>query len=359
MNLGSRIIAGILVCAALACGDRDAEFVEDAELIEQYRAAASTLVEQRLPGSKKVVQGRHGWLLHWGELRYLNAGSLIGEHARLANSNAPPEHADPVPAIVDFNRQLQERGIEMYFMPVPVRPAIFPESVLGSEPFADRKFPPNLELATQELLSALKEKGVRVVDVTPSFLEHRESPEHGAVFYSSEGHWTPYGMTLAIEILAPEIKKKSWYENVPKHEYHERWFTRQHRGSLFKEYEMATGTALEKDKIPVRTIKVKTEAGAEDIELQNPQSPVIVMGDSNTVFWGRWDSALPHHLAFELGFPADVLSTTGGGANQTRLNLARKIQAEPGYLDGKRVVIWCFSARAFTNTREGWLPIPL
>jgi alginate O-acetyltransferase complex protein AlgJ len=353
MNLGSRIITGVMVCAAFACGDRDAE------LGQQYRAAAAALVDQRVPGSKKVVQGRDGWLLHWGELKYLNAGSLIGEHATQANVNAPPEYADPVPAIVDFDRQLQERGITMYFMPVPVRPAIFPESVLGPEPLAGRRVIPNLDLATQELLSALEENGVRVVDVTPVFLKHRESREHGAVFYSSEGHWTPYGMSLAVRMLAPEIKKKSWYEAVPKHEYHERWFTRPHRGSLNKEYEMATGTAPEKDQIPVRKIRLKTPEGTEDLELQNPESPVIVMGDSNTVFWGKWGSALPHHLAFELGFPVDVLSTTGGGANQTRLNLARRIQAEPEYLDGKRVVIWCFSARAFTNTREGWLPIPL
>jgi alginate O-acetyltransferase complex protein AlgJ len=68
---------------------------------------------------------------------------------------------------------------------------------------------------------------------------------------------------------------------------------------------------------------------------------------------------LPHCLAFELGFQVDVLAVPGGGANGTRLNLSRKVRAEPEYLDGKRVVIWCFSARAFTNTPEGWIPIPL
>ena len=353
MKLRALTVAGALIFSALGCGDRDAD------LREQYRAASLKLFDQLVPGSKKVVQGRDGWLLHRGELKFLNVRGLIGEHASQANPTAPPEYADPVPAILDFNRQLQERGIEMYFMPVPVRPAIFPESVLGPEPFARRRVTPNLDHSTQELLAALTQHGVRVIDVEPSFLKHRESPERGAVFYSSETHWTPYGISLAVEILAPEIRKKSWFEAVPKYQFQERWFTRKHSGSIYREYETATGTALERDEIPVRRIKFKTADGTEDIELQNPQSPLIVIGDSNTIFWAKFGSALPHHLAFELGFPADVLSTTGGGANATRLNLARKVRAEPDYLEGKRVVIWCFSARAFTNTQEGWIPIPL
>ena len=98
----------------------------------------------------------------------------------------------------------------------------------------------------------------------------------------------------------------------------------------------------------------------KSIELQNPQSPVIVMGDSNTIFWGKFGSALPHHLAFELGFPVDVLSTSGGGANADPDQSGRAQSApNPEYLEGKRVVIWCFSARAFTNARQGWIPIPL
>ena len=353
MKIGFRITAITLIFASFACGDRDAD------LREQYRAATLTLFDELVPGSKKVVKGRAGWFLHRGELKFLNADSLIGESARQANPVAPPEYADPVPAILDFNRQLQERGIEMYFMPVPVRPAIYPESVLGAEPFAHRRSIPNLEKPLRELLSALSAQGVQVIDVTPTFLSRRNSKEHGEVFYSSETHWTPYGIKLAVEMLAPEIRKKSWYEGVPKRDFHEKWFVRKHNGLTYREYTSAPGAVLERDQIPIRRIQFKTEEGTEAIGLENPLSPVSVMGDSNTIFWAKVGSALPHHLALELGFPVDVLSTTGGGANQTRLNLARRIQAEPGYLDGKRVVIWCFSARAFTNTREGWLPIPL
>jgi alginate O-acetyltransferase complex protein AlgJ len=343
----------MLMLASLACADRDAK------LREEFRAATSELVDQRVPGSKKTVVGRDGWLLTWGEVRYLRAGSYIGENALQANRHAPPEYADPVPVIVDFHRQLRARGIELYFMPVPVRPTVFPESVLGPEPFAQRDTIPNLHLPLQELLSVLRESGIQAIDVTPTFLSQREHPKRGSVFCRSDTHWTPYGITLAAKIVAAEIKEMPWFEAVPKQRYRQRWTTIMNKGLSYRDYENAYGTVLEPDPVRMRRIMLETEDGLKNFGLHHPGSPVIVIGDSNSTRWSKLKSGLPHSLAFELGFPVDVLAVRGGGATKTRLTLARKIRAEPEYLEGKRVVIWCFSARAFTNTREGWIPIPL
>ena len=353
MNCGRRITLAMLLVAACACADRDAE------LREEFRAASLALADQRLPGSKIAVEGRDGWILHTGDVQYLNAGSYVGENARQANRYAPPERADPVPVIVDFHRQLQERGIELYFLPVPVRPIIYPESVLGPEPFAERETIPNLDQSLEEFLSVLRESGVQVVDVTPTFLSQREHPEHGPVFVRSDTHWTPYGITLASKMLAAEIKKRPWFEGVRKQRYHQQWMTETYKGILYLEAERAFGTAVELDRVPMRRIMRETKNGLKNFGLHQPQSPVILIGDSNSTRWSNFKSGLPHVLAFELGFPVDVLSAAGGGANETRLNLVRKIQAEPDYLEGKRAVIWCFSARAFTNTRRGWIPMPL
>jgi alginate O-acetyltransferase complex protein AlgJ len=343
----------ILVVAASACADRDAQ------LREEFRMASLALADQRVPGSKTAVEGRDGWILHGGEVHYLNAGSFIGENAPQANRSAPPERADPVPVIVDFHRQLQERGIELYFVPVPVRSTIYPESVLGPEPFTDRKTIPNLHPSLHELLSALRKSGVRVVDVTPTFLSQREHSENDPVFIRSDTHWTPYGISLASKMLAADLKEKPWFEEVRKLRYREQWMTERYKGVLYHEYQRATGQVLEPDQVPMRRIMRETKNGLRNFGLQNPRSPVILIGDSNSTRWSKFRSGLPYSLAFDLGFPVDVLSTAGGGANETRLNLVRKIQAEPEYLEGKRVVIWCFSARAFTNTRKGWIPMPL
>jgi alginate O-acetyltransferase complex protein AlgJ len=299
------------------------------------------------------------WPLWRWSISACRAPSFIGENATHANPKAPPKYADPVPVIVDFHRQLQERGIEMYFMPVPARPVIYPESVLGPEPFAHRKKIPNLHSSLQELLSVLRESGVRVFDVTPTFLSQREHPERGPVFCPSDTHWTPYGITLASKILAAEIKEMPWYGAVPKQRYRQRWTTKMHKGVLYHEYENASGSILEPDRVQMRRIMRETKKGLKNFGLHHPKSPVIVIGDSNATRWSKFRSGLPHSLAFELGFPVDVLSAAGGGANETRLNLVRKIRAEPEYLEGKRIVIWCFSARSFTNSRKGWIPIPL
>ena len=370
MRCKLRITLGILVFAAFACADRDAELRDeprrtpvfddrDAELREEFRVASLALVDRRLPGANTAVEGRDGWILHSGEVLYLNAGSYIGDSAPQANRFAPPERADPVPVIVDFHRQLQKRGIELFFLPVPVRPTIYPESVLGSEPFAQRETIPNLHPPLHELLSALEESGVQVFDVTPRFLSQRKHPEHGPLFCPSDTHWTPYGITLASNMLAAEIKKRPWFEAVQKQRYHQQWTTEAHNGVLYHLYKKAHGTALEPDQIPMRRIMRQTKNGLKNFGFHHPESPVILIGDSNSTRWSNFRSGLPHSLAFDLGFPVDVLSAAGGGANETRLNLVRKIQAEPKYLEGKKVVIWCFSARAFTNTRKGWIPMPL
>jgi alginate O-acetyltransferase complex protein AlgJ len=343
----------MLVLAAFACADRDAE------LREKFREASLALPGRRVPGSKITVEGRDGWLIHRGEVQYLKAPSFIGENAPQANRQAPPKYADPVPVIVDFHRQLQERGIELFFVPVPVRPVIYPESVLGPEPFAERETIPNLHHSLQGLLSSLRESGVQVFDLTPTFLSQRVHPERGPIFCPSDTHWTPYGITIAAKILADEIKEKPWFEAVPKQEFRQRWTTKTLKGVLYRDSENASGTVLEPDQVQMRRIMRETKKGLKNFGLHHPQSPVILIGDSNSTRWSNFRSGLPHSLAFELGFPVDVLSAAGGGANETRLNLVRKIRAEPEYLDGKRVVIWCFSARAFTNTREGWIPIPL
>jgi alginate O-acetyltransferase complex protein AlgJ len=338
-----------------ACGENE----RNAPIKAEFRAACTTIAKQTISGTEKLVQGRDGWLFVKSELRYVAAGSYIGEAARSANPNAPPQFAEPIPAIVDFNVQLEQRGIELYFVPIPVRPVIYPEGVLGAERLATLDSVPDFNRHLKKLLSTLRDRGVRVIDLGPRFRKQREHAGRGSVFYPSSTHWTPYGASLASHALANEITARPWYEAVPKYEYRQRWTTKEYSGGTYKAFESATGKSLKPDSISMRRILLRTPSGNQRLDLRNPDSPVIVMGDSNTIWWKGSQSALPHQLAFDLGFPVDVLSTKGGGANETRLNLSRRIRAEPGYLDGKRAVIWCFSARAFTGTEEGWIPIPL
>jgi alginate O-acetyltransferase complex protein AlgJ len=94
-------------------------------------------------------------------------------------------------------------------------------------------------------------------------------------------------------------------------------------------------------------------------ELEDTASPILLLGDSHTlVFHAGADlhgvgAGLADQLAAELGIPVDVIGVCGSGATPARKNLMRRIQADPAYLTGKKVVIWCFAAREFTES-TGW-----
>ena len=347
------VAVAILVLATCTCSDPNAELEED------FRSTSAVMATQQVANSTKIVLGRDGWVFVKGELEYVAAGSFVGDSAPAANPTAQPEHADPIPAILGFHRQLAERDIDLFVVPVPVRPAIYPEGVLGSEAFADREAIPNLDTPLIELITRLREEGVQVIDLAPRFLKQRQDPKHGPLFLRSETHWTPFGVSLAARAVADEIKDKSWYEGVVKLEFRQRWVEKTWTGGTYRGLERATGISHDLNPVQTRRIIVKTASGPERLEMRQPDSPVVVIGDSNTIWWRGSQSSLPHQLAFELGFPVDVLSTKGGGANETRINLVRHARSEPAYLESKRVVIWCFSARAFTNTGRGWIPIPL
>ena len=54
---------------------------------------------------------------------------------------------------------------------------------------------------------------------------------------------------------------------------------------------------------------------------------------------------------------ADV-GVRGSGATPARIELYRRGQADPEYLKNKKLVIWCFSAREFTEN-QGWRKVPV
>lgn len=67
---------------------------------------------------------------------------------------------------------------------------------------------------------------------------------------------------------------------------------------------------------------------------------------------------LPDHLGVALGFMPDVIAVRGSGATSARINLYRKARKDAAYLAGKKAVVWCFSARDFTQA-EDWKLVPL
>ena len=93
-------------------------------------------------------------------------------------------------------------------------------------------------------------------------------------------------------------------------------------------------------------------------------SPILLMGDSHTlVFHAGGDmhavgAGLFDELSHRLKTRLDLIGVRGSGATPSRVNLLRKNRAKPGYLVKKKLVIWCLSAREFTES-DGWRKVPL
>jgi alginate O-acetyltransferase complex protein AlgJ len=61
------------------------------------------------------------------------------------------------------------------------------------------------------------------------------------------------------------------------------------------------------------------------------------------------------HLCKELAFTVDLVGVRGSGATPVRIRLLRAQE----HLNGKKLVIWCFTAREFTQSQKGWMKVPL
>jgi hypothetical protein len=349
----------LTTCACLAAVP--AVHAGDVKALEQqFRDRCKAMLAEKVKGTAEDVLGQEGWVVLATELSYASFGRFWGPDGAAANPNVSPGIADPVPAIVDFNRQLKAHGIRLIFMPVPTRPVIYPEAVLGKGAFAGFKKIPDLNSAQDEFYKLLRSQGVEVLDPTADFLAARDGAQ-GGVFIPSESHWTGYGVSLAVDHIAKELSNEKWLKTVPKQQFvMPGWSKLPWYGHIYKDIVEKGGQPQRSpDTVWLPTVRLKTGDSSKRLEMRNPESPVVIIGDSNTIWWKDQDGSLSQQLAGKLGFPIDVLSTVGGGATNTRLNFVRAIHSTPGYLDTKKVVIWCFTSRSFRMAVEGWRLIPL
>ncbi len=347
------LAAGLALPAVGSAGDVKA-------LEQEFKARCKAMMAEKLKGTGEDVLGQEGWVVLRSELAYAALGKFWGSEAAGVNPNVDPGIADPVPAIVDFNRQLKTRGIRMIFLPVPTRPVIYPESILGREKLKGFKGIPHLHSPQEEFYKVLRAQGVEVLDPTADFLAARDG-EHGGVFVPSESHWTGYGLSLVVDRLAKMLKDERWLKTTPKQELAiPGWSSLPWMGHIYKDIvEKAGQPPRVADTVWLPTVRLKVGDTTKRIDMRNPSSPVVIVGDSNTIWWKDYDASLSQQLAGRLGFRIDVLSTVGGGATNTRLNFVRTMHSSPGYVDNKKVVIWCFTARSFRGSAEGWRLVPL
>jgi alginate O-acetyltransferase complex protein AlgJ len=343
---------GVWVIAAI-CPAAEVESVR--KVIDQYAALARSSEQQ----GTITVPGKEGWLFFGPELRFVSSGPFWGPAAAKVSKATKPEFADPLPAIGDFHRQLKKMGVELLMVPVPPKSVVYPDFLSDQLTISREKPPARIDLESQAFYQLLHKEGIQVLDLTPFFLANRFHRE-GGLFCRQDTHWSGNGAVLAARKIYEVIQGRPWLKAIPKTTYQSAWKSIPIAGDLWR--------AMGEKGLPQETVSVRQvgtgSAGALKSIAPDQKSPIILVGDShNLVFHAgddmhTRDAGLPDQLALELGFPVDLAGVRGSGATPARVNLLRRAQRDPGYWKKKKLVIWCFASREFTQS-DGWKKVPL
>ncbi|MHB1458818.1 MAG: alginate O-acetyltransferase AlgX-related protein [Armatimonadota bacterium] len=327
----------------------------DKAIVERFLADIATKASDAESKNQSVIQGKEGWMFFVLELRSLSAGQFWGASAAKVSSVSNKEYADPLPVILDFKNQLAKAGIDLLIVPVPGKSTIYPEFISDINVSSANGTIIRTDLYQQEFYTLLRSKGVKVVDLVPSFIKNR-STKLGPLYCMQDTHWSGQACVVAAGLISTEINKSFWAKSIKKHKYVIESKTASIRGDLL---DAAGDTKVKPESLLLSFVKEKTSAGLVPAP-EWRQSPVLLLGDShNLIFHSGGDmqaqgAGLADHLAASLGFPVDVVAVRGSGATPSRLNLMRRRDN----MAGKKTVVWCFSIREFTEG-QGWRKVPI
>jgi len=341
----------VWVAVAVAGGVRLSYGADAPTSASAFQAECAAKADAAQKANSMAVAGKDGWLFLGTELHHLGVGEFRGDAA--ANADG----ADPVPAILDFQQQLDRAGIQLLLVPVPPKAVVYPDKVGDAVPGPDavRRDPFH-----QEFYRRLREKGVKVLDLTDEFIQARQhdAPDR-RVYCQTDTHWSPSACELAARAIKAACRDVLPLPARP-NPFRAETQTIEITGDLARALQGDNGAK------EVFQLSAVTASGQDPkvSDTVDKASPVLLLGDSHgLIFHAGGDmlamnAGLADQLAFELGTPVDLLAVRGSGATPARVNLLYRTKRDPQYLAGKKIVIWCFSAREFTENTD-WRKVPV
>ena len=302
----------------------------------QYTAAQAVEAAEK---NHRVVAGEApGWLFLSSELKHTGTADFWNHPESMRGG-------DPVAAIIAYHEALKALGITLVVVPVPAKAAIYPDKLSASHPSGTA-------MASTPVFEKLAAAGVTAVNLEPVFLRERENQK---VYCEQDSHWSPWACHLAADQICalPAVQACLPVQPPAAPQGEEISIT----GDL--------ANVLEPNSPPHETIMAFPAAMPPVPPDDN--SPVILLGDSHTIVFSEaggtiknhtTGSGLRDHLQARLGTPLAVIATAASGADGARGLLARKAASTPtpDFWNNRKLVVWCFSAREFTQGR--WRKIP-
>lgn len=316
-----------------------------AEKWEEFAQAAASRVEEKphVPGDSA------GWFFPVRELKHLGHGKFWEKDWSEVASN----QSDPVPSLVEFRDLLQEKGIELLLVPVPPKARIYPEKL-------DKRFAMGDPVAASAFWEKLRDNhGINVIDLSSSFSAARDEGQSRLYYCQQDSHYSPFAIERISEWIAEKAEKFRLPENEALKQGEEE--------SLAITGDQVVGSEW-KGKVGAETLKLRPvfQDGERGVK-PDPNSPFLLLGDSHTLVFQQGRSTGMHttgaglldHLSFRFGKPFDLVGVRGSGMVQARKQLFYRAVQHPGYWDSKKLVVWVFSEREFTQSIDRLISIPL
>lgn len=311
-----------------------------AALSADFPAAVQTALSTAAPERSSVAGAAAPWRFVVKELTHLAKGDLA-QAENLAALNA--EGTDPLPVIQEYAAALKSLDVDLCLVPVPPKASIYPDKLASDLTLADA---PSLK----PFLDKIAAFGIQVVDLETLFRQHRAAHPEEPLYCATDSHWSPRGAELAAAAVASQLASHSALSGAPKTTFTVAApETLQFHGDLLNDADKAS---LPPETLPLRKVSPAT-AGA---------SPVLVIGDSHCQVFRTGgamlatDAGFIDHLAAALSLPVEEISSQASGADQPRADIARRTVKEPAFWSTRKVVVWLFTAREFTQGK--WRAIP-
>ena len=305
-------------------------------------------------GNERVYIGRHGWLFYRPDVEYITGKRFLDPgqlERRVAASSewATPPQPDPREALVQFHRDLQARGIRLIVMPTPVKPGVHPDMLASGADHTRVLQNPSFP----EFVADLRRAGLLVFDPGDRLAAARSADPQ---YLKTDTHWLPETMETVAELLGTFIEAHVPIPALANPAYRLERVEVRNSGDTARMLDLPEDDPL----FPPETVWLRRVLRPDGSPWRSSRTAdVLLLGDSfsniyslESMGWGT-SAGFAEQLSHVLQRPVDRLVQNDEGAFATRAMLHR----EPDRLDGKRLVVYQFSARelAFGN----WQVIPM
>ncbi|MEM1442589.1 MAG: hypothetical protein AAGF67_09620 [Verrucomicrobiota bacterium] len=315
---------------------------------EPARAAAFAEESGKRVESKPSVRGDDDdWLFLVQELRHLSKNRFWESSWEEVAAN----QGDPVASMLEFHGLLEEKGVSLILVPIPAKARIYPEKL-------DLDFQSGDPASLQPFCERLRESGLTVLDCDTRFREARNAEDGPSLYCAQDAHYSPRAIELVADWIAAELGVEAGEGSS---------IRRSEETTLEIIGDQVVGSEWE-GKIPQESLIMTPVLENETLGV-NPdrESPYLLMGDSHTLVFQAGKEAGMHcrgaglsdHLSERLGQAVDLVGVRGSGMVQARKQLYFRATSEPGFWERKKVVIWVFSEREWTQSTDRLLSIPL